>query len=72
MNSEAVAAWIEGNGGTPTPMIRARQFHYQCGLMMIAMEDYFGQHEEGLMSAEQFYQALYWRQVDRWHNGRGR
>jgi hypothetical protein len=25
--------------------------------MMIAMEDYFGRHEEGLMSAEQVYQA---------------
>jgi hypothetical protein len=55
MNAEAVAAWIEGNGGTPTPeLIRARQFHYQCGAAMIAMEDYFNQHEEGLLSNEQF------------------
>jgi hypothetical protein len=28
MSAEAVAAWIEGNGGTPTPeRIRQRQFH---------------------------------------------
>lgn len=55
MNSDAVAAWIEGNGGTPTPeLIRRRQFHYQCGLMIIAMEDYFHQHEAGLLSEEEF------------------
>ena len=55
MNAEAVTAWIEGNGGTPTPeLIRQRQFYYQCGIMMIAMEDYFSQHEDGLLSDEQF------------------
>src|ERR1700722_11405771 len=55
MNAEAVAIWIKGNGGTPTPeLIRERQFHYQCGIAMIAMEDYFGQHELGLLSDEQF------------------
>jgi hypothetical protein len=28
MNADAAAAWIEGNGGTPTPeLIRKRQFH---------------------------------------------
>ena len=55
MNAEAVAAWIEGNGGTPTPeLIRQRQFHYHCGTTMIAMEDYFSQHEERLLSDEQF------------------
>jgi hypothetical protein len=55
MNAEAVAAWIEGNGGTPTPeLIRHRQFHYHCGTAIIAMEDYFSQHEEGLLSDEQF------------------
>jgi hypothetical protein len=55
MNPEAVAAWIEGNGGTPTPeLIRERQFHYHCGIAMIAMEDYFTQHELGLLSDEQF------------------
>ena len=55
MNAEAVAVWIEGNGGTPTPeLIRQRQFHYHCGTAMIAMEDYFSQHEDGLLSDEQF------------------
>jgi hypothetical protein len=55
MSSEAVTAWIEGNGGAPTPeLIRERQFHYQCGLMMIAMEDYFSQHQQGLLGTEQF------------------
>ena len=55
MNAEAVAIWIEGNGGTPTPeLIREHQFHNQCGMVMIAMEDYFSQHELGLLSAEHF------------------
>ena len=28
MNSDAVAAWIEGNGGRPTPeLVRERQFY---------------------------------------------
>jgi hypothetical protein len=55
MNAEAAAAWIEGNGGTPTPeLIRKRQFQNQCGTTMIAMEDYFSQHEDGLLSDEQF------------------
>ena len=55
MNADSVAAWIEGNGGTPTPeLVRERQFHYQCGIAMIAMEDYFSQHELGLLSKEHF------------------
>ena len=55
MNAEAVAIWIEGNGGTPTPeLVRERQFHYQCGIAMIAMEYYFSQHELGLLSDEQY------------------
>jgi len=55
MNAETVKAWIEGNGGTPTPeLIRQRQFYYHCGILMIAMEDYFSQHEDGLLSDEQF------------------
>jgi hypothetical protein len=54
-NAEAVAAWIEGNGGSPTPaLIKERQFYYHCGVVMVAMEDYFSQHEEGLLSDEQF------------------
>ena len=58
MNPEAVAIWIEGNGGTPTPeSIRERQFYYHCGIAMIAMEDYFSQHELGLLSDEQFFRG---------------
>jgi hypothetical protein len=58
MNAEAVTAWIEGNGGTPTPeLIRQRQFYSHCGIAMIAMEDYFSQHEDGLLSDEQFSRA---------------
>ena len=38
MNPESVKAWIEGNGGTPTPeLIRQRQFYYQCGAAMVAI-----------------------------------
>lgn len=55
MNPEIISTWIEGNGGTPTPeLIKQRQFHYHCGITMIAMEDYFSQHELGLLSDEQF------------------
>jgi hypothetical protein len=55
MDAEAVAIWIEGNGGAPSPeLVRERQFHYQCGIAMIAMEDYFSQHELGLLSDEQY------------------
>jgi hypothetical protein len=55
MSTESVTAWIEGNGGTPTPeLIRQRQFYYHCSITMIAMEDYFSQHEAGLLSDEQF------------------
>jgi hypothetical protein len=55
MSAEAVAIWIEGNGGTATPqLIREHQFHNQCGIAMIAMEGYFSQHELGLLSDEHF------------------
>ena len=58
MTAEAVTAWIEGNGGTPTPeLVRRRQFYYHCASVMIAMEDYFSQHEDGLLSHEQFLRA---------------
>ena len=55
MSTESVTAWIEGNGGIPTPeLIRQRQFFCQCGIALVAMEDYFSQHEAGLLSKEQF------------------
>jgi hypothetical protein len=34
--------------------VGADQFHNQCGIAMIAMEDYFSQHERGLLSTEHF------------------
>src|ERR1700761_8567725 len=55
MNAEVAASWIEGNGGTATPQaIRQRQFEHHCGSAMVAMEDYFTQHETGLLNHEQF------------------
>jgi hypothetical protein len=55
MDPEAISVWIEGNGGTPTPeLIKQRQFYCHCGIAMIAMEDYFSQHEMGLLNDEQF------------------
>jgi hypothetical protein len=55
MDPEIISTWIEGNGGTPTPeLIKQRQFHYHCGITMIAIKDYFSQHELGLLSDEQF------------------
>jgi hypothetical protein len=55
MDPEAISVWIEGNGGTPTPgLIKQRQFYCHCGIAMIAMEDYFSQHEMGLLDDEQF------------------
>jgi hypothetical protein len=58
MTAEAVTAWIEGNGGSATPeLVTRRQFYHHCGSVMIAMEDYFAQHEAGLFSDEQFARA---------------
>jgi hypothetical protein len=55
MDPAAITVWIEGNGGTATPeLIKQRQFDCHCGIAMIAMEDYFSQHELGLLSEEQF------------------
>lgn len=55
MNPEAVKAWLEGNGISVTPeAIKRKQFQYQCRVMMVAIEDYYTQHEVGLLSEEQF------------------
>ena len=35
-------------------LIRRRQYHHHRGAAMVAMEDYFSQHEEGLLGDEQF------------------
>jgi hypothetical protein len=58
MNPENGKARTEGNRGTPTPgLIRQRQFYYQCGAAIVAMEDYFSRHGDGLLSDEQFYRG---------------
>ena len=55
MNSEAVGAWLESNGIVVTPeAIRQKQIQYQCRVMMVAIEDYYTQHEFGLLNEEQF------------------
>ena len=41
-------------GDAALEAIRERQFYYQCGTTMIAIEDYFSQHEQGLLGEEQF------------------
>ncbi|HEX7761882.1 MAG TPA: hypothetical protein VF459_20410 [Caulobacteraceae bacterium] len=54
-NPERCAAWIEGNGGTPSlAEIRRLQFNLMCANAVIAMEDLYFQHRDGLMSTEQF------------------
>lgn len=59
MNADAAAAWIEGNGGTPTPeLIRKQQFDCYCRTAMIAMEDYFSQHQLGLLSEEHYSRGI--------------
>ncbi len=53
--AERCASWIEANGGTPTPQaIRQRQFLFQCGAIVAAMEDLYAQHNDGLLDQEQF------------------
>jgi hypothetical protein len=55
MRGELSAAWIEGNGGDPTPAeIRRHQFVLHCVTAVNAMEDLFAQHRDGLHSKEHF------------------
>lgn len=53
--AEYCAAWIEGNGGDPTPTeIRKHQFAIHCVTAVNAMADLFAQHCDGLQSKEHF------------------
>jgi hypothetical protein len=55
MDSNYMAAWIEGNGMEATPAaVRERQFLAHCGIALNALEDHFLQHGEGLLNDEQF------------------
>lgn len=52
---ESSAAWLWGNGTEPTPQaVRQLQFNLMCGTAINAMEDFFSQRSEGLMSPEVF------------------
>jgi len=53
--ADVSAAWIQGNGGEPTPeTIREAQFSLMCQTSVTALEDIFHQHNEGLMQEEIF------------------
>ena len=55
MEGERAVAWIEGNGGSPTPEeVRRLQFNLQCATALDALEDHYLQKKAGLVSAEQF------------------
>jgi hypothetical protein len=52
---EAMAAWIAGNGGDPTPEeIQRGQFFLMCQTSVTALEDIFSQYNSGLMQEEVF------------------
>jgi len=54
-DADKCAAYIKGNGGDPTPeAISARQFSLQCIAQVGVMFDNFTQHNDGLLSEEQF------------------
>lgn len=54
-DADKAAAWIVENGGQPTQeAIRQRQFFMHCTAIMMNMRDTFAQHDEGLLSDEQF------------------
>jgi len=53
--TDVSAAWVEGNGGKPTPeAIRRTQFFLMCQTSITALEDIFSQHNDGLMKPEVF------------------
>lgn len=55
MDADYCAAWIEGNGGTAThENVRKEQFRLLCETAINALEDHYLQHEDGLLSREQF------------------
>jgi hypothetical protein len=53
--ADIATAMIIGDGGDPTPEeVRRRQFQYNLVALFVSWEDTFGQHEEGLLSEDQF------------------
>ena len=54
-DANLAAAWIIGNGETPTPeAVNQRQFMLQCHANRTTLEDFFAQHEDGLISDNRF------------------
>ena len=54
-NPDVLAAWIEGNGGDPTPeAVRKAQFFQLCQTSVTALEDIYCQYKDGLMQEEVF------------------
>jgi hypothetical protein len=54
-DADRCAAYLVGNGFKPTPdAIKKRQFMMQCLAQVATMLDVFTQHDNGLLSDEQF------------------
>jgi hypothetical protein len=57
-NADLCAAYIAGNGGTPTPeAIRQRQFMLQTMASSLSLEDIFRQWHAGFISDEVFHRS---------------
>jgi len=54
-DEKLVAAFITGNGGTPTPeAISQRQFYLQCTALYAQIDDLFTQWDDGLVGNDRF------------------
>ncbi len=53
-DADKCAAWIEANGGVATPeAIRREQVAFRCFAMIGALEDFYAQDSDGLLSRQQ-------------------
>ena len=56
-DADVVAAFIQGNGGTPTsPEIKRMQFQFFFAAMLYGWQDSFSQHESGLLDEDIYLQ----------------
>lgn len=56
-DADVVAAFIQGNGGTPTPPeIKRMQFQFFFAAMLYGWQDSFSQHESGLLDEDIYLQ----------------
>lgn len=54
-DADKCAAYLAGNGQEPTAAsVRERQFYMQCLAQVATISEVFTQHEDGLLSDEQF------------------